>query len=230
MNARYTRGAPARELCPDGALRDVFGGLLGPQAESVTYAVPGGGSRTIRTVGPYGAYLFVLPYAGKGIGGSTDLVPLNSPITRLSFTDGTSCAITRTGSPPGRPCALPGYRPRVSRVPSRAEAAVRVRASTTRLRSGRYAITVRFRVRHPVPDAASRYEIFLHRVGARTSAGGFTDRDLARGDLVTQRFVELKGGGLYRGRVRYVQGRPLFGAGSPRRAVVDVARFTVRTP
>lgn len=229
LNARYTRGAPASELCPDAALRDVYGGLLGPAAESVTYTLPGGGSRTVKTVGPYGAYLIVLRYPGRGIGGSTSLVPLNTSITQLAFTDGTSCEITHAGSPAGKRCVPPGYRPRVPRIPTRAEAAVRVRTSAKRVRSGRYDLTVRVRVRHPVPDAGSHYEIFMRRVGARTSSGNFTDRNLERGDVVAFRFQQLKGGGLYRGRVRYVQGAPPFAAGG-RRHVLEVGTFTARTP
>ena len=49
--------------CPPAALRDVYFGLLGPDAASVTHVTPGGGSAITPTAGPDGAYLIVLPYS-----------------------------------------------------------------------------------------------------------------------------------------------------------------------
>jgi hypothetical protein len=49
--------------CPPPALRDVYFGLLGPDAESVTHVTPGGGSAVTPTTGPDGAYLIVLPHS-----------------------------------------------------------------------------------------------------------------------------------------------------------------------
>jgi len=54
---------PRGAQCPPGALRDVYFGLLGPDAASVTHVTPGGGTAVTRTAGPDGAYLIVLPHS-----------------------------------------------------------------------------------------------------------------------------------------------------------------------
>jgi hypothetical protein len=66
-DALHTHGgcyAPTRALagCPAGARRDVYFGLLGPDAESVTHVTPDGGSAVTPTAGSDGAYLIVLPH------------------------------------------------------------------------------------------------------------------------------------------------------------------------
>jgi len=62
------RASTARQLqkvggpfCPIGELRDVYYGLLGPDAISVTHQTSSGGLVTTPTTGPDGAYLIVLP-------------------------------------------------------------------------------------------------------------------------------------------------------------------------
>ncbi|MGO8907007.1 MAG: hypothetical protein ACLQMH_15510 [Solirubrobacteraceae bacterium] len=49
--------------CPPDALRDVYFGLLGPDATSVTHLTPGNATATTPTAGPDGAYLIVLPHS-----------------------------------------------------------------------------------------------------------------------------------------------------------------------
>jgi hypothetical protein len=49
--------------CPPGARRDIYFGLLGPDAESVTHVTPGGGTAVTPAAGPDGAYLIVLPHS-----------------------------------------------------------------------------------------------------------------------------------------------------------------------
>jgi hypothetical protein len=51
--------------CPPSDLRDVYFGLLGPDAASVTYVTPTGGMLTTRTAGDDGAYLIVLPHSRR---------------------------------------------------------------------------------------------------------------------------------------------------------------------
>ena len=51
--------------CPAGALRDVYFGLLGPDAESITHVTPGGGTAVTPTAGSDGAYLIVLPHSTR---------------------------------------------------------------------------------------------------------------------------------------------------------------------
>ncbi len=65
----YARSRKTR-TCPESALRDVYFGLLGPDATSVTHRSLGGGMVQSATVAPYGAYLVVLPHgSGRQCGG-----------------------------------------------------------------------------------------------------------------------------------------------------------------
>jgi hypothetical protein len=58
----YT-SSPRRRSCPLTELRDVYFGLLGPDAVSITRNATGGAGVTIPTVGSEGAYLIVLPHS-----------------------------------------------------------------------------------------------------------------------------------------------------------------------
>jgi hypothetical protein len=62
LHARH----PAMPTCPQADMREIYFGLLGPDARSITYREPGGGTRMIPTVGPQGAYLLVFPQATRG--------------------------------------------------------------------------------------------------------------------------------------------------------------------
>ena len=53
---------PSQQSCPQADRRDVFFGLLGPDAQSVTHVTPSGGNVVTPTAGPDGAYLIVLPH------------------------------------------------------------------------------------------------------------------------------------------------------------------------
>lgn len=67
--AKSRRHAPpgaARPTCPQADMREIYFGLLGPDARSITYRGPGAGLQTIATSGLQGAYLLVLPQATKG--------------------------------------------------------------------------------------------------------------------------------------------------------------------
>ena len=60
----YARSHRSR-VCPDSALRDVYFGLLGPDASSITHRSVGGGVVQSATAAPYGAYLVVLPHSSR---------------------------------------------------------------------------------------------------------------------------------------------------------------------
>jgi len=64
--------ASPRQYCPASALRDVYFGLLGPDATSITYVGRGGRELVERTRGHNGAYLVVRPVAS----GSCDIAVL----------------------------------------------------------------------------------------------------------------------------------------------------------
>jgi hypothetical protein len=91
--------------CPSAALRDVYFGLLGPDALSITRTAQGGGG-TIPTTGPEGAYLIVLahrktrcapgaPFCARGESFSTsgpELVPYEV-IRAVDYRGGGSCQV-----------------------------------------------------------------------------------------------------------------------------------------
>jgi hypothetical protein len=58
----YEPRRPTR-ACPPSHLRDVYFGLLGPDATSITYALHSGGTVTSATAGADGAYLIVLAHS-----------------------------------------------------------------------------------------------------------------------------------------------------------------------
>jgi hypothetical protein len=87
--------SPAHPPCPLSDERDVYYGLLGPDAKSITYTLAGR-PHTQATVGSQGAYLIVTDAAaGQGIpgaGGATDDdVPVFSPITSIGYRNGARC-------------------------------------------------------------------------------------------------------------------------------------------
>ena len=118
--------------CPTGQLRNLFFGLLGPDATSVTYATPSGRLLTTPTSGRDGAYLIVLPYIAGGAlcgphrpvcpppfangeaGGSGGVGSADGVIRVVRYRDGRTCRLALPGpSPPGpgeqESCPLLGY-------------------------------------------------------------------------------------------------------------------------
>jgi hypothetical protein len=63
----YTANPPSRS-CPRSDLRDVYFGLLGPAAASITHLTPTGAIATTPTAGRDGAYLIVLPHTAMHCG------------------------------------------------------------------------------------------------------------------------------------------------------------------
>jgi hypothetical protein len=101
-----TKHYAAVPVCPTGDLRNVYFGLLGPDAVSVTYATPDGQLHSTRTAGADGAYLIVLPHVsgnalcgphrpvcprdemGEGGGG----IWADGVIRAVHYRDGRTCA------------------------------------------------------------------------------------------------------------------------------------------
>ncbi len=63
----YTAGPPW-PFCPPSDLRDIYFGLLGPNAVSITHLTATGGMATTPTAGRDGAYLIVLPHKNTSCG------------------------------------------------------------------------------------------------------------------------------------------------------------------
>ncbi|MGH2878196.1 MAG: hypothetical protein ACRDK4_01120, partial [Solirubrobacteraceae bacterium] len=112
-----------RRACPAGDLRDIEYGLLGPAAQSITYAKSGGKLLSTPTSGPEGAYLLIGPpttitctlygaSAGECSNGDTSSQQLDSGrITTVRYRDGHLCRLPAPepqGTPAGT-CPPYGY-------------------------------------------------------------------------------------------------------------------------
>jgi hypothetical protein len=118
---------PHEHSCPPADLRDVYYGLLGPDAVSITHLTASGGLVTSPTTESAGAYLVVLPHATKGclvpdasqrfprqcrVGfqGDTGGPALESgAVTAVTYRDGRTCHTP----PPGSMASLRGGCPPV---------------------------------------------------------------------------------------------------------------------
>lgn len=96
--------------CPPPDTRDIYLGLLGPRAASITYASAAGQAVTVPTVGPDGAYLIVTrARPGEQQGDASGFVGLlkTGPIQAVTYQDGHTCrptavyACARIGLAPG---------------------------------------------------------------------------------------------------------------------------------
>lgn len=176
----------ASERCGRSDPRDIFYGLLGPRARTITY-VSAGHPHTIPTVGSEGAYLIVarapawliargvgagasgaLPVGGGMLGG----VRLPQPVLKISYTGGRTCTIASRGKRGGHggDCLPPvGYVTQKIRVPSASELASGIGVHSVlgepvagAVRTGRVAaLTVSFRARVAVTSALSGYSVTL---------------------------------------------------------------------
>ncbi len=101
----YARSHPSRS-CPGSVLRDVYFGLLGPDATSITHRSVGGAVVESATAAPYGAYLVVLPHSSRrhcegrffacmGDSGSTSSPTLvaNGAITGAAYRNAPPCRL-----------------------------------------------------------------------------------------------------------------------------------------
>jgi hypothetical protein len=165
-------GAPG--TCRPGDLRDLYYGLLGPDATSLTYQLDGR-QRTITPSGPEGAYLIVTrhlsglashrQYLGGAFGSILPL-PWGSPIVSIAYSNGMVCRIaaTQPGTLKGR-CNPPGYQPTHTTVLTHAQVAAEIHVRlTTPVRNGlvraaHRVILVSFTARVAVTKASSSYEI-----------------------------------------------------------------------
>jgi hypothetical protein len=93
---RARRVRAARPICPPSSLRDIYFGMLGPDATHVTYTTPSGAQATTVTAGPNGAYLIVLKHTSgpEGEAGGVTLTDYSTnPIRSIGYTDGRSCKL-----------------------------------------------------------------------------------------------------------------------------------------
>ena len=118
------QGHRSQPICPAGAMRIVFAGLLGPDATDVTYRSPDGMTKTEPTSGPDGAYLIVVTRtrstcehygwgnpdelascAGESFSGAS---PSRGAVTAVSYRRHAACIVKRHGLT-GQGCPPVGY-------------------------------------------------------------------------------------------------------------------------
>jgi hypothetical protein len=242
--AAERRGAPS--ICPQGDERNLYYGLLGPEATSVTYVLDGQ-RHTLATVGPEGAYLIVTradPHQlfNFAAGGTSDVVPVDGPITELHYRNGATCHLTARSWIGGAEACTPTLQVPVGYVAPRrvvhtsAEVAAPLRVRLARVSAGRYEVLVSFKSRIVVTHARSRYVFKFHEPHMSAKAYGFesNDSDIRAGQTVTFRTYQSRNPlihALHRGKltgeVAFVETNLPAEEESPG---VLVGRFSVRVP
>jgi hypothetical protein len=237
-------GARPAPICRQADLRNIYYGLLGPEAQSITY-VFGGKRQTLDTVGPNGAYLFVTDASPHQLlnfanAGTADIVPVDGPIKEIHYRDGSTCHLTSKSWIGGADACTPtlsepvGYLD-VGSAPKPSEIATPIHTHLSRGRQGRYVIAVSFNARLAVSDARRIYSLRWREpsMPPKVYAGTATDTNIAAGETVTKTIGEygpvLKPGVLH-GVVSLQQAVGAGGIEGPGSVSVTVGNFAVRVP
>jgi len=231
--------------CPQADERNLYYGLLGPDALSVTYVLDGK-SHTVPTVGADGAYLIVTRaplHQLLGFAGATtaDVVPVDGPITELHYTGGRTCHLNGRSWIGGTSACTPplevpvGYTA-VAPPPSAGEVKAPLSARVVRDPSGGESIVVRFTSKVPISTDRSDYQIRLYAPGvptSRYSAGQPFATDIQAGQQVSLNAYgsgpRLKPG-LYKGDVTFVYATGPALLEGPGTVYRHVGNFSVRVP
>jgi hypothetical protein len=231
-------------ICKQADLRNIYYGLLGSQAKSITYVLDGH-RHTLDTVGGNGAYLFVTRASAHQLlnfadAGTADIVPVDGPIKEIHYRDGSTCHLTAKSWIGGAYACTPslsepvGYVP-VGKAPTPAEVATPIHVHLTHGFRGRTAVALRFTARLPVTDARRIYTIRWVEPGMapKAYAGESTEGDIAAGQTIAK---TLEGGGrslrpgIVHGTVAVQQALGAGGLEGPGSVSVVVGRFSIRVP
>jgi hypothetical protein len=198
--------------CRSADLRDLYYGLLGPEATRLTYRLHGQ-LRTITPAGPEGAYLIVALHSSgpqahrRYLGGAIDSImplPWSSPIASITYRDGTVChiAATQPGTLKGQ-CIPPGYQPAHARVLTNAQVAATIHASVVATRAaarpGSHAIRVSFTARVAVTRASNSYEL-VEDTSSPVAVFEETQADISVGQTVSW-ILPAPTAGVYSGKI-----------------------------
>jgi hypothetical protein len=182
----------AFSTCPLSDERNLYYGMLGPDATSLTYSA-GGESHTVATVGADGAYLIVTPgttHRYSGAAGSRERaglyasgeVPVYSPITAIHYRGGATChLVTAERWAYGRRACAPSLPEPFGwvqvRAPTHAQLATPIHATLMRDAEGRRVIRVRFTSRVQISSLRGAYQLEWHnpRMPPQVYAGGTID-------------------------------------------------------
>lgn len=186
-----TGSAPGRPQCPSTDLRELYYGLLGPDAISLTYRGQGGVSQRVAVHPPDGAYLIVLPqspgleYQGNRAGPGIS----QSIIESVAYKDGHTC---QPEPEPLREGCLPvGFSARSPQAGSHAtlEAPITVHVVRAPRSRGSSLARITF-VSHRAITSGHAYYSAAVRFTPRRGCGDqgsstATDTNIARGSIVT---------------------------------------------
>jgi hypothetical protein len=201
-------------VCPSNSLRDIYYGVLGPDATQIAYRVAGGGLRIERPVGPDGAYLIVLRHSSRN-SPSSGSSPFDG-LVGVAWRTGKNCGVlSHTGHrTPMYACKIQGYvAPKLSLPPA---SAVRSPLIVRLVPRNPGEVTVSFVSRVAITNERSYYSINVTDAPHRDPGDSPNDACGAAGE----------GGGTYRDihvgervRLQIGEGLPCYG---PVRGVVDL--------
>lgn len=188
----HQHGEPA---CPLDDERNLYFGLLGPDATSITYVL-NGMHHTLATSGPEGAYLIVTRSTpgqllkGVGTGG---VVPVDGPITELHYRDGATCHLTRRSWIGGAYACTPSMQVPVGYVApqdlsySHQQVATPLKVKLIRTHMGGYELGLAFTSRVALTNAGSGYDFIWSVPGAlHENQGNYgTEWNIAAGQRVS---------------------------------------------
>lgn len=170
------KSAAQGRICPQADERDLYYGLLGADAESVTYTDQGK-TVTLPTTGSEGAYLIVTDAAAGwqpnafGVG-ATGPAPVDSPITEIHYRDGSSCQPSESsGQAACAPGGIPvGYVP-AETAPTPSQTAAPISAELVAGTDRRYEAVVRFSAPVSARSVRDHYTVSWKAPGATPSEG-----------------------------------------------------------
>ncbi len=206
----YAPGSPSgghrvdEPECPLRDERNLYFGLLGPDAESVTYALDGG-HHTLATSGPEGAYLIVTRstrgqlLTGVGTGG---VVPVDGPITEIHYRNGETCHITSKSWIGENYACTPSIKEPVGYVAppelsyTHQQVATPVHAKLIRRHDGRYELRLAITSRVALDNAQSGYDFAWYVPGTKFENHGDwrTESDIAAGQHISTTTCPLPAG------------------------------------
>jgi hypothetical protein len=237
-------GAKPAAICAQADLRNIYYGLLGPQAQSITYVLDGQ-RHTLPTVGADGAYMFVTLASAHQLlnfanAGTADIVPVDGPVKEVHYRDGSTCHLTSKSWIGGVDACTPslsepvGYLS-VGKAPSAAALATPIHTRVSRGPHGRYVITISFIARAPVTDAGRAYNIKWREPGMAPGAygGTSTNSNIVAGQTITRTVGEYGPrvrAGVVLGSVTLRQAGGPGGIEGPGSVAVPVGSFAVQVP